>query len=117
VDDKEMEESRQQPPEEEEEGIEGTEQGKQDNTLIKEASYFNNMKGSLKYKMLRWLRRVRRRMYNLNLRFVEICFVSSFYSFIPNWHKRNVSVFSSSTPSFYPLLINFLAFLKNTNAR
>jgi hypothetical protein len=30
------------------------------NTLIQEASYFNNMKSSLKYKMLSWLQRARK---------------------------------------------------------
>ena len=45
------------------------EEKKEENPMIKEAKYFNNMKGSLKYKMLRWLRRVRRRMYTCTLRF------------------------------------------------
>lgn len=58
----EVDESMQQ-----QEEVEEVEQ-KVDNTAMEEASYYNNMKVSLKYKMLRWLQRAREKLYNLNLR-------------------------------------------------
>lgn len=61
-------------PEEGEEGLldesmteEKEEEKEEDSKEVKEARYYNNMKPSLKYKMLRWLKLVRRRMYNLSI--------------------------------------------------
>lgn len=41
----------------------------EDNTLVTEATYFNNIKPSLKRKMLRWLANARKKLYYL--RFVR----------------------------------------------
>lgn len=41
------------------------EESEVDNSQIKEASYYNNMKPFIKERIIDWLKRVRHRMYNL----------------------------------------------------